>query len=124
MLDAERGGYFRLGPAEAVIGTQSYVADTAVLSTRWELPDGIVELTDAMLWPENDRPPEYCDRRTIIRRLRGIRGAVRCLSIITARPDFNASAVTTPNRFALIPRVSAIGLVELSLASRSPRHFR
>ena len=36
LLDAERGGYFRLGPAASVLGEQKYVPDTAVLTTRWE----------------------------------------------------------------------------------------
>ncbi len=101
LLDAERGGYFRLGPAAAVLGEQKYVPDTAVLMTRWEQPDGVVELTDAMLWPETDRPPEYRDRRTIVRRLRGVRGGVRCVGSISARPDFEPPAVATPNGFAL-----------------------
>jgi GH15 family glucan-1,4-alpha-glucosidase len=99
LLDAERGGYFRLGPAALVLGEQRYVADTAVLATRWERPEGCVELTDAMLWPENDRAPEYRDRRTILRRLRGIRGSVRCLGSISVRPDFAAPALTAPNEF-------------------------
>ena len=101
LLDTERGGYFRLGPADAVFGEQKYLSDAAVLTTRWERPDGAVELTDAMLWPETDRPPEYRDRRTIVRRLRGIRGRVRCLGSINPRPDFAAPAATTPNGFAL-----------------------
>ena len=101
LLDTERGGYFRLGPADAVFGEQKYLSDAAVLTTRWERPDGAVELTDAMLWPETDRPPEYRDRRTIVRRLCGIRGRVRCLGSINPRPDFAAPAATTPNGFAL-----------------------
>jgi GH15 family glucan-1,4-alpha-glucosidase len=103
LLDAERGGYFRLGPAASVLGDQRYMPDTAVLTTRWEQPDGVVDLTDAMLWPENDRPPEHRDRRTILRRLRGLRGKVRCLGSISPRPDFQAPAVAAPNGFALEP---------------------
>src|SRR5579872_4137357 len=38
LLDSEKGGFFRLGPAVALLGEQSYLTDTAVLVTRWNAP--------------------------------------------------------------------------------------
>ncbi|MGE0259819.1 MAG: glycoside hydrolase family 15 protein [Alphaproteobacteria bacterium] len=110
LLDAERGGYFRLGPAAAVFGEQCYMPDTAVLTTRWEVPEGVLELTDAMLWPETDRPPPYRDRRVILRRLRGIRGRVRCIRSINARPDFAPPAAAAPDGVALEPNGSVLSI--------------
>jgi GH15 family glucan-1,4-alpha-glucosidase len=110
LLDAVRGGYFRLGPAAAVFGAQKYVPDTAVLMTCWDGNNGVVELTDAMLWPENHRPPEAHDRRTIVRRLRAIRGNVRCLASLRARPDFAAPAPTAANGLARDPEVAALSV--------------
>ena len=101
LLDAERGGYFRLGPADSVLGEQKYVPDTAVLMTRWERPDGVVELTDAMLWPENDRPPEYRARRTIRAPAARHPRHGPLPRVDQPPPGFRGARATAPNGFAL-----------------------
>ena len=37
LLDAQKGGYWHLGPRVRTFGTQSYVEDTTSLVTTWEL---------------------------------------------------------------------------------------
>ncbi len=56
LLDAEHGGYWRLGPATPDLGRQRYRDDSAVLVTSWTTNTGELELTDALAWPHQDRP--------------------------------------------------------------------
>lgn len=101
LLDAKQGGYFRLGPAEVILGRQTYIPETAALQTRWDVAGGCLELTDVMLWPENERATELRDRRTILRRLRCTAGCFRCTGTIVARPDFDAPVAIGIHRIIL-----------------------
>jgi alpha,alpha-trehalase len=65
LLDAARGGYWRLGPTSGAAGYQCYVADNNVLVTTWQSADGELELTDAMLLPNGSRPSGEEGRRTL-----------------------------------------------------------
>ena len=70
ILGTEEHGRWLLAPADEVLLTsRAYVDDTFILVTRWVTPEGEVEVTDLM--PHGDR------RAYVIRRIRGIRGAVR-----------------------------------------------
>ena len=40
LLDAQRGGFWRFGPATPVAGTQRYLDDSAALVTTWEMAAG------------------------------------------------------------------------------------
>lgn len=110
LLDAQKGGYFRLGPAAAALGTQSYLPNTAALVTRWDRPEGVLELTDVMLWPQTERAPEQRERRTILRRLRCVAGRVDCCCAVVPRPDFSAPANAGPDGFALDAGGPLLGL--------------
>ena len=49
LLDADKGGYFKISPArEDCVTKQLYLPDTAVLVTRFMTPDGVGELHDFM----------------------------------------------------------------------------
>ena len=49
LLDAERGGRFRIAPdGSDVVTKQLYFPDTAVLMTRFMTPDGVGEVIDFM----------------------------------------------------------------------------
>ena len=93
LIDAERGGFWRLGPVHPTFGLQRYVTQSAALQTVWETEACALILTDVMLAPEDDRMAGAERRRTIVRHLRCTRGAVSCLSLIQPRRDF-VSAVT------------------------------
>ena len=109
LLDAQRGGFWRFGPAAPLAGMQRYLDDSAALVTTWEMADGTVELTDVMAWPGDDRPADVAEARTVLRRLRCTRGVVDCVLDFQPRADFAA-----PVALVAIP-----GGVELAIGGRS-----
>lgn len=92
LLDVDRGGSWRLGPPALLQGEQHYLDDTPVLVTRWQLPSGDLELLDAMLWPERDRPADRGSARTVLRRLRCTRGTAPFIADFDPRADFGPTA--------------------------------
>ncbi|HEV7268008.1 MAG TPA: glycoside hydrolase family 15 protein [Falsiroseomonas sp.] len=92
LLDRHQGGFFRLGPTADGFGTQRYRNGTCTLLTRWEAPEGVLELEDTMVWPGRERRPADASRRVLLRRLRCIRGSMRCRLDLRIRPDFKPSA--------------------------------
>lgn len=97
LLDAERGGWWRCGPAIAEIGQQQYADETAALVTTWQTEAGTLELTDLLAWPQDRRPPGSQQRRVVIRRLRCLRTVapelgVACTMHIVPRDDFRSPA--------------------------------
>ncbi|GHB74008.1 glucoamylase [Streptomyces cirratus] len=96
LLDDSRGGYFAItadasavsddgpaGNAEAV-SHQLYLADTAVLVTRFLSPEGVGEVIDFM--PVRD-PHTVTDRHQVVRVMRGVRGTARFS--LACRPRFD-----------------------------------
>ncbi len=92
LLDIERGGYWRIGPVPPASGHQRYLPDTMVLTTSWATEAWELELTDAMVWPWDNRDDEHggMDGRVLIRQLRCVRGDVAVMVDIQPRPDFDA----------------------------------
>jgi len=68
ILDAERGGSFRIAPTHTASSKQLYLPDTAILLTRFYTATGVAEVTDCM--PVNLTP---C---AIVRRVDAVRGVV------------------------------------------------
>jgi GH15 family glucan-1,4-alpha-glucosidase len=84
LLDAERGGYFRIAPdASDYVSRQLYFPDTAMLITRFMTEDGVGEVTDFM--PVAGTRPT--DRHRLVRLLRTVRGTMRF--VMEVRPRFN-----------------------------------
>ncbi|WP_405833107.1 glycoside hydrolase family 15 protein [Streptomyces sp. NBC_00105] len=96
LLDDSRGGYFAItadvlpvsddeppGTAE-VVNQQLYMADTAVLMTRFLTPEGVGEVIDFM--PVRD-PHTVTDRHQVVRVMRGVRGTARFS--LECRPRFD-----------------------------------
>ena len=72
LLDPERGGFCRLGPARASMGQQYYLSESAALVTCWGNAgqgNSTLELADIMASPANERPGSALDERIIVRRL-------------------------------------------------------
>ncbi|MFE3938189.1 trehalase-like domain-containing protein, partial [Streptomyces goshikiensis] len=85
LLDHERGGFFALtADAPHVTTRQLYLADTAVLVTRFLTSDGVGEVVDFMPVRE---PRTATDRHRIVRILRVVRGRVRFT--LECRPRFD-----------------------------------
>lgn len=74
VLDAARGGRFRISPVAACTAKQLYFPDTNVLITRFLCPRGVVELQDLMPVPASD--DAHAPQR-IVRRLVCVRGRMR-----------------------------------------------
>src|SRR5450759_983804 len=72
LLDAERGGSFQLAPEVPFTTERRYVPDTNVLESTFVTDDGVVRVTDAMLWPSHGLAPV----RELVRRVQGLAGCV------------------------------------------------
>jgi GH15 family glucan-1,4-alpha-glucosidase len=94
LLDAERGGYFRITPDTSdYVSKQLYFLDTAMLITRFMTPDGVGEVTDFM--PIAGTMPT--DRHRLVRLLRVVRGVMTSTtSRAGAAPGRCASATAPP----------------------------
>lgn len=86
ILDADRGGHWRVGPEGAPDGVQYYEPRTNVLVTRYETETGIVEVTDFMPCLEWDR--QLASHHEIHRHVRAIEGRVRIESVLSPRFDY------------------------------------
>ncbi len=85
LLDADKGGYFSIKPAnEGYVTKQLYFPDTAMLITRFMTPDGVGEVLDFMPVIEG----EPTDRHRLIRHLRVARGTMKFLLEIHPRFDY------------------------------------
>jgi GH15 family glucan-1,4-alpha-glucosidase len=91
LLDAEKGGYFRISPAaESYVTRQLYFPNTAMLITRFMTPDGVGEVLDFM--PVIEGPPT--DRHRLVRHLRVARGTMKFIIEIEPRFDYGRSSHT------------------------------
>lgn len=88
LLDAAKGGFWRIGPRIRGFGTQRYVGDTACLETTWEDERGALVLVDGMALPGDRRDKADEDRRILIRRAQCTRGRVRAHFGLQAVLDF------------------------------------
>jgi GH15 family glucan-1,4-alpha-glucosidase len=110
LLDLTKGGYWRMGPETRDLGVQRYLPGTAVLTTIWTHPDGVLEATDCMLWPQDRREPGLDSRRVMLRRLRCTSGRRRVLHRIVPREDFRIPATVSAEHGYLRLQTRALDL--------------
>ena len=85
LLDAEHGGYFRVGPdTDNYVTKQLYFPDTAILITRFMTEDGVGEVHDFMPVIEG----AATDRHRLVRHLRVVRGTMRFVMDIQPAFDY------------------------------------
>ncbi len=85
LLDAERGGYFRIAPANTdYVTKQLYLPETAILITRFMTADGVGEIQDFM--PVVEGKPT--DRHRLVRLLRVARGTMQFEIDLVPRFDY------------------------------------
>jgi hypothetical protein len=85
LLDADRGGYFRIAPdRDDYVSKQLYLPDTAILVTRFLTPDGVGEVHDFMPITTG----AATDRHRIVRQLRVVRGTMRFVMDFQPRFDY------------------------------------
>ena len=102
LLDDQHGGNFAVRMAGA--GTRRrYVPGTNVLETTWEGPGGVLEVTDCMPVAPFDpaRPAWVGARRSVLRRLRCLAGAVTAELRVTPRFEYGfvVPRLQTPSPF-------------------------
>jgi GH15 family glucan-1,4-alpha-glucosidase len=93
LLDSQRGGTFRIGPAAPRIGSINHEANGASHVTGWRAPAGEVTLSDVMVWPARDASSAH-HRQAVVRHLQCTRGRIACeLNLRSARNFFPMSGV-------------------------------
>ena len=105
LLDADRGGFCRLGPATPTLGHQRYEGDSMVLATTWELDEAGLELTDAMAFPQAERATGEQAQRVVLRRLRCTRGKISCSLDVRPGDEFDAATATAAQGGGAVLRV-------------------
>lgn len=86
LLDAERGGAWRLTTVDgAVRTTQFYLPDSAILVTRFLTEEGVAEVHDFMPVLRSHDPDH---RQRLTRRVVAVRGRARVRMELAARPDY------------------------------------
>lgn len=89
LLDAQRGGHFKISPVEGASRyQQKYLPETNVLLTRFLSHDGLAEIVDFM-----PPAPEY-PTQALIRVVRGVRQVERLGVVLEPRFDYARAAVT------------------------------
>lgn len=95
LLDSERGGYCRLSahlaPEGGAAVRQLYLADTAVLVTRFMAPDGVGEVADFMAPLDTTTPT---DRHRLVRLVRVVRGSLGFDLVCRPRFDYGRAPHT------------------------------
>jgi GH15 family glucan-1,4-alpha-glucosidase len=84
ILDANKGGYWRMAPIGKFASRHSYVTDTNVLSTIFETSAGSAELVDLMPLGENGGTPNC----RVLRILRGLQGSMTFRCTFAPRLDY------------------------------------
>ncbi len=112
LLDAERGGDWRIAPSCEVSSTdQFYFPDSNVLITRFLSEDGVVEVQDFMpVAPVDVECP-----RAVIRRVVGVRGALNLHSEVRPRFDYGRHPALVNSTDRANELVLAHGDVQLRL---------
>ncbi|WP_256923115.1 glycoside hydrolase family 15 protein, partial [Streptomyces albidoflavus] len=95
LLDAEKGGGWRIDPLCGVASRQQfYFPDTNILVTRMLTEDGIVEVQDFM---PVLRPRDPHHQQRLVRRVVAVRGRMRMRSLVAPRMDYGRA----PHRLTL-----------------------
>jgi GH15 family glucan-1,4-alpha-glucosidase len=93
LLDAERGGRWRIAPTAPATAFRRYIDDTNVLVTRFRTATGRIAITDFMAIADED-----ADRRMLVpehllvRRIRAEEGEVELEILFDPRPDYGRRA--------------------------------
>ena len=91
VLDADRGGAWRISVPGTVARRRGYVPGTNVLVTTLEAAGGVLEVTDCMpVEPELDDPRALRAHASIMRRLRCTTGAVEVAVELAPRFEYGA----------------------------------
>ncbi|MDQ2902256.1 MAG: glycoside hydrolase family 15 protein [Chloroflexota bacterium] len=107
LLDAQRGGFFQIAPADRTIpGTQRYLSDSNVLQTRFASIKGEIVLTDFMPVDTLEAFPnhgvnknESGSRHRLVRIVECSHGELSVMMSLKVSPDYAA----TPSEICMVP---------------------
>jgi GH15 family glucan-1,4-alpha-glucosidase len=117
LLDARKGGAFRIAPEGLVESRQEYLEDTGVLVTELRSTTGLVRLTDALLLRAVDlREDLPAHRGELLRKVEVLQGRVRLRVHFQPRGDYTLE----PWREGLLVRLAARPELELVLRATRP----
>ena len=109
ILDPERGGSFLVAPeAGQAEATRRYLDDSNVLVTRFETPQGVLELTDCMpvrRFEVDDDPGRPASAHAILRRARCLEGRVAVRAAVAPRFEYGGFV---PRFTAVSPHEAAV----------------
>jgi GH15 family glucan-1,4-alpha-glucosidase len=89
LLDAGNGGHFSIAPAAQFTATRRYVDDTNVLETTFACDVGEAKLIDLMpVMTEEEKQHRITPFRQLLRRVKGVRGAVPLRVEFLPRPNY------------------------------------
>ena len=110
LLDAERGGRFRIRPAGAFRSERRYLPETNVLETIFHCPSGTLALRDLMpVASEEAKRTTLTAEREILREVEGLTGEVAIEILYEPRPDYGQSLPALRQRGAFGLRCRANG---------------
>ncbi|HEU5378520.1 MAG TPA: glycoside hydrolase family 15 protein [Ktedonobacteraceae bacterium] len=117
LLDAEKGGAFRLAPVEQEQSSakQMYFPETNILITRFLTHDGVGEITDFMPIKEQDTQH---DEHHLIRAVHMVRGSLTFQ--VSCRPAFNYARDAHTLRLSEQGAVFRSPILTLALSSSVP----
>jgi GH15 family glucan-1,4-alpha-glucosidase len=102
LLDARRGGRFRIRPAGAFESTRRYLPDTNVLETTFLSSSGAVVLRDLMpVASEEDKRARLAPQYEVLREVEGLRGEMELDIVYEPRPDYGQRQLALQARGAL-----------------------
>ena len=102
LLDAERGGRFRIRPSGEFSATRRYLPDTNILETTFTSPGGTVALRDLMpVSSEEDKRACLAPQHEILREVEGLSGEMELEILYQPRPAYGRSRPILRQRGAL-----------------------
>jgi pentatricopeptide repeat protein len=108
LLDADRGGYFRIAPdRDDYVSKQLYFPDTAILITRFLTPDGVGEIHDFM----PIAGVRATNRHRLVRQMKVVRGTMRF--VLEVQPAFDYAR--QPHKLELTDDGAVFGSDDLEL---------
>jgi GH15 family glucan-1,4-alpha-glucosidase len=118
LLDAERGGAFRLAPTEPFAAERRYLDDSNLLETTFRTDRGVVRVTDVMALPLSGLAPT----RELIRSIEGLSGEVAMRWSVEPRFGYGQSRTHIGRRLGVpVAHAGSDAMAVLSFEAGEPQ---